>query len=247
MPLKRSNDRKTTNLSNKAGTQSAIKNAFGLPAGVEYSCPGATSDCESVCYAGKLEKIFPGVRAVTTHNLAELQGKSVEQMSELLSDMIDEFVADCNKKSAYPAFRIHWDGDFFSVDYAKAWSIVIRKFAGVEFWAYTRSFIPSVNVVPELAGIPNLSLYLSVDSVNYSYAVSLVRRYPSVKIAALSDTMDNARTVIESVRGVDSKPGAKCPELIGAIPLISVNGGACFSCQLCPKGKADIRFASTGS
>ena len=60
MKLKRSNDRKVANLVTKNGKQAAIANTFGLPAGKEFSCPGATSVCESVCYAGKLEKIQKG-------------------------------------------------------------------------------------------------------------------------------------------------------------------------------------------
>ena len=66
--LKRSHDRKVANLVTKNGKQAAIANTFGLPAGKAYSCPGATSVCESVCYAGKLEKLFKGVRANLLHN-----------------------------------------------------------------------------------------------------------------------------------------------------------------------------------
>ena len=62
MKLKRSNDRKVANAVTKNGKQAAIANTFGLPAGKAYSCPGATTVCESICYAGKLEKIFPGVK-----------------------------------------------------------------------------------------------------------------------------------------------------------------------------------------
>ena len=64
MKLKRSNDRKVANLVTKNGKQAAIANTFGLPAGKNYSCPGATSICESVCYAGKLEKLFKGVKLI---------------------------------------------------------------------------------------------------------------------------------------------------------------------------------------
>jgi len=41
--LKRSNDRKVANLVTKNGKQAAIANTFGLPAGKDFSCPGATS------------------------------------------------------------------------------------------------------------------------------------------------------------------------------------------------------------
>ena len=66
--LKRSNDRKVANLVTKNGKQPAIANTFGLPAGKAYSCPGATSVCENVCYAGKLEKVYKGVKAVLLQN-----------------------------------------------------------------------------------------------------------------------------------------------------------------------------------
>jgi hypothetical protein len=68
MKLKRSNDRKVANAVSKNGKTATIANTFGLPAGKAYSCPGATSVCESVCYAGKLEKIYKGVRDNLLHN-----------------------------------------------------------------------------------------------------------------------------------------------------------------------------------
>jgi hypothetical protein len=158
--------------------------------------------------------------------------------------MIFAFRADCEKRNAEMLFRIHWDGDFFSRTYASAWAYVIRRNPDIRFWVYTRSFVPGANVIDILADIPNLSLYLSVDHENENWAPVIIAEYPNVRIAALSDTMTNAADVIESVRG-NSKPGAKCPELIGAIPLISVKGSACISCGLCPMAKADIRFASS--
>jgi len=244
MTLKRSNDRKTANLSNRAGKQPLIANAFGLPAGQAYSCPGATTVCESVCYAGKLEKVFPSMRALLEHNWQILSNADYGTMVSELNAMVREFIADCEKRGAEKAFRIHWDGDFFSREYASAWANVIRRNPDVTFWVYTRSFTNRLNVIDIIADIPNLSVYLSVDVANEEWADVIIAEYPTVMVASLSDTMDNAAKVIERVRG-NNKPGAKCPELIGAIPLIDIKGGACFTCQLCPKGKADIRFASS--
>ncbi len=68
MKLKRSNDRKVANAVSKNGKTPTIANTFGLPAGKDFSCPGATSICETVCYAGKLEKVYKGVKAVLLHN-----------------------------------------------------------------------------------------------------------------------------------------------------------------------------------
>ncbi len=125
LKLKRSNDRKVANLVTKNGKQAAIANTFGLPAGKAYSCPGATSVCESVCYAGKLEKVFPSVKVNLLHNWDLLKDADGETMVRLLNEMIADFKADCVKKNAPMLFRIHWDGDFFNDTYAYAWKIVI--------------------------------------------------------------------------------------------------------------------------
>lgn len=242
MTLRRSSDRKVANTpTNK------INNAFGLPAGQAYSCPGATTVCESVCYAGNvrgIEKRFPNVHKMMIHNWNVLSGASFMVMVREIHAMILDFSQECDRKNAEKAFRIHWDGDFFSREYASAWAYVIRAFPDVTFWAYTRSFTNRLNVVDILAGIDNLALYLSVDTDNAEWAPEIIAEYPEIKIAALSDTMANAALVITDIRQ-GNLPGAKCPELIGAIPLISEKGGACFACQLCPKGKADIRFSTT--
>jgi hypothetical protein len=177
------------------------------------------------------------------HNWELLNGADYRTQVALIAGMISEFRKDSAKRNAPLEFRIHWDGDFFSRQYASAWATVIRANSDINFWVYTRSFTNRLNVVDLLVGIPNLSVYLSVDHANEEWAREIIAEYPAIRIAALSDTMVNAGTVITDIRG-GNKPGAKCPELIGAIPLISTNGSACISCQLCPKGKADIRFAS---
>jgi hypothetical protein len=114
MPLIRSKDRKVTNAVSPNGKTATIANTFGLPAGKNYSCPGATSVCESVCYAGKLEKLFKGVKTNLLHNWELLKDADEPTMVNLLDNMIDEFRKDCEKKNAPLLFRIHWDGDFFN-------------------------------------------------------------------------------------------------------------------------------------
>jgi hypothetical protein len=236
--LKRSKDRKVTSKANKAGTQAVIANAFGLPAGI--SCPGKTSVCGNICYALKLEKIYSGVRGVLMHNWDLLSNTSLVKQTHLISDMIDEFRAESVKRDAPLVFRIHWDGDFFSESYAVAWATVIKANADIQFWAYTRSFVPALNVIPFLANIDNLSLYLSVDTDNEKYVRVIREEYPAVRIAYLSDTFGEGKEVMLTLT---DKPGAKCPELTGALPLITEKGGACVSCGLCVDGRADIRFA----
>jgi hypothetical protein len=236
MKLKRSNDRKVANAVSKNGKTPTIANTFGLPAGKNFSCPGATSICESVCYAGKLEKVYKGVKNTLLHNWELLKDANKETMVSLLSDMIAEFKADCDKRNAPKLFRIHWDGDFFSDEYAYAWKTVINNNTDVQFWVYTR--VPTAALI--LNGIENLSLYFSTDDENVNHAKNM--KTVGIKLAYLGKTFAVTETVMKELTG---KVGAKCPENNKQIPLISTNGSACVSCGLCVFNKADIRFSAS--
>ena len=235
--LKRSKDRKVTNAVSPNGKTPTIANTFGLPAGRNYSCPGATSVCESVCYAGKLEKVYKGVKAVLMHNWDLLKDADGPTMVRLLDEMIVDFKKDCDKKSADKLFRIHWDGDFFNDTYAYAWKTVIVNHPDVRFWVYTRVS----SAVAILTDIPNLSLYFSTDDENRDIAQSL-RGLHGTRLAYLGKTFAVTETVMKELTG---KVGAKCPENNKSIPLISNKGSACVSCSLCVFGKADIRFSAS--
>ena len=237
MKLKRSNDRKVANAVSPNGKTPTIANTFGLPAGKQYSCPGATSICESVCYAGKLEKVYKGVKAVLLHNWELLKNADTETMVNLINDMIVEFKADCDKKNAAKLFRIHWDGDFFNDTYTYAWKTVIENHKDVQFWVYTR--VSNAAVI--LKGIDNLSLYYSTDDENKDSAKEL-RVNHGTRLAYLGKTFAVTETIMKELTG---KVGAKCPENNKQIPLISTNGSACVSCGLCVFNKADIRFSAT--
>jgi hypothetical protein len=245
MSLRRSADRKVTNLASPNGKSAKIANSFGLPAGRSYSCPGATASCQRVCYAGKLEKLYKGVQQVLTDNLEQLTGVDVEGMVKLLAEMIDGFRADCNRAEGRGAtvprdFRIHWDGDFFSLPYAHAWADVIRTNSDIRFWVYTRSFDPaSLDVLPALAALDNLALYLSVDPDNLAAAKAARRRHPWVRWAYLAETFADGRADLAGL------PGKRypCPENGKRIPLISEKGSACIRCGVCPSGRGDVVFS----
>ena len=235
--LKRSHDRKVANAVSPNGKTALIANTFGLPAGKAYSCPGATSVCESVCYAGKLEKVYKGVRANLLHNWELLKDANSETMISLIDNMIKQFVKDCEKRNAKQLFRIHWDGDFFNDTYAYAWKTVINNHPDVQFWVYTR--VKSAALI--LKDISNLSLYYSTDDENKEIAHDL-KLNSGVRLAYLGKTFAVTESTMKELTG---KPGAKCPENNKSIPLISSNGSACVSCGLCVYGKADIRFSAS--
>jgi hypothetical protein len=235
--LLRSKDRKVTNAVSPNGKTPTIANTFGLPAGKSYSCPGATSVCESICYAGKLEKIFPSVKVNLLHNWELLKDADYETMVTLLKEMIVDFIKDCAKKDAPMLFRIHWDGDFFSDTYAYAWKQVIMDYRHVQFWVYTRVATAAVMLKDQ----PNLSLYYSTDSANKDEGISLKTDH-GISLAYLAKNFSIGQADMKELTG---KPGAKCPENKKAIPLISQKGSACVTCSLCIYEKSDIVFSAT--
>ena len=236
MKLKRSMDRKVTNAVSPNGKTPTIANTFGLPAGKAFSCPGATNTCESVCYAGKLERVYKGVRQVLIHNWELLNNANYDEMVRLLNEMIVEFKLDCDKRNAEKLFRIHWDGDFFNDTYTLAWKTVINKHEDVKFWVYTR-----VSTAAEmLKGISNLSLYFSTDKDNKEIAINL-NKNNGIKLAYLAETFAIGQADMKEMIG---RVGAKCPENKKAIPLIDKEGSACVKCSLCIDNKADIVFSA---
>ena len=235
--LIRSKDRKVTNAVSPNGKTATIANTFGLPAGKAYSCPSATSVCESVCYAGKLEKVFPSVKVNLLHNWELLRNADMDTMLLLIDEMIVDFVNDCEKKDAPKLFRIHWDGDFFNDTYAYAWKTVISNHPDVQFWVYTR--VKSAALI--LKGIENLSLYYSTDSENKDTGIDLKVNH-GVSLAYLAK---NFLIGQEDMKTLTGKVGAKCPENKKAIPLISQKGSACATCKLCIYEKSDIVFSAT--
>ena len=235
--LLRSKDRKVANAVTPNGKQASIANTFGLPAGKAYSCPGATTVCETVCYAGKLEKIFPGVKKNLLHNWELLRNADMDTMLILLDEMIVDFVADCDKKNAPKLFRIHWDGDFFNDTYTYAWKVIIENHPDIQFWVYTR--VKSAALI--LNGIDNLSLYYSTDSENKEIGVELKKDH-GIRLAYLAKNFAIGQADMKEMIG---KVGAKCPENKKAIPLISQQGSACVSCSLCVYSKSDIVFSAT--
>ena len=109
MALIRSKDRKVANQVNKSGTQASMANTFGLPSGKAYSCPGATSVCETICYAGKLEKVFKGVRENLLKNWEQLKDADVLEMTVLIGEMITDFVAECEKSRSFCFLAVEQD------------------------------------------------------------------------------------------------------------------------------------------
>jgi hypothetical protein len=233
--LKRSKDRKVTNAVSPNGKTPTIANTFGLPSGKAYSCPGATSVCEKICYAGNLERIYKGVKDILVDNWNQLKDAKYPKMVMLLDEMIIDFKKDCDKRNADKLFRIHWDGDFFSVQYAIAWATVIKKHSDVQFWVYTRSDF----AVPVLQNIPNLALYFSADDANFELA-SKLKQTTGVKLAYLAENFAAGK---ERMLEITVKSAVPCPENNKKLKLITDKGSACVTCGQCVYERNDILFS----
>jgi len=171
------------------------------------------------------------------HNWELLRNADNDTMVRLLDEMILEFIADCEKRNAEKLFRIHWDGDFFNDTYTNAWKTIITNYPEIQFWVYTR--VRSAALI--LNGIDNLSLYYSTDSENKAIGVELKNTH-SIRLAYLAKNFAIGQA---DMKELFNKSGAKCPENLKAIPLISQKGSACVSCGLCVYSKADIVFSAT--
>lgn len=237
MPLIRSKDRKVTNAVSPNGKSPTIANTFGLPSGKAFSCPGATSVCEKVCYAGKLEKVYKGVKDVLLNNWDLLRNADQLEMEALLYQMIDEFDKDCNKRNAEKLFRIHWDGDFFNETYTHAWKNVIKAWPSIQFWVYTRSDF----AIPILTDVDNLSLYFSTDDDNWQLASEL-KKTNGVKLAYLANNFAMGK---ERMLSITPKSAIPCPENAKKLPLISDKGSACVTCGQCVFARNDILFSAS--
>ncbi|HSX44197.1 MAG TPA: hypothetical protein VLE69_02785 [Candidatus Saccharimonadales bacterium] len=224
-------------------------NSFGLPA-IE-TCPGMTDECKKDCYAIDSE------RRTATHekmqeNLDILEeAKTVDGMYNKLRTMVAGY-RTAAERLGIPEdkrnFRVHWDGDFYSEDYAEAWRKVIEE-SPEKYWIYTRSFTPEVNVVPILAGLENLDLFMSVDCQNVDRAAEVLTDKPKVRVAYLVDYAEDAEPLMEKL-GRTRDEGFHiviCPENIIVESgkrqgqrrqvLIDEKGGACAQCKVCFNGR----------
>lgn len=233
--LRRSNDRKVTNhvMGSPDKPRVGIANAFGLPSGVKFSCPSQTEFCGKICYAGTLERLRPAVSALLMHNWNMLRDADRPTMIRLLTAMIGEFVADCTKRNAAPAFRIHWDGDMFSAEYTAAWATVVRAFPTVQFWVYTR--VATAALFLHAQRLDNLSLYFSADPDNETVAHAVAAK--GVRIAYVGKTFADGKQAFPNA--------TPCPENNGKLPLIDARGSACIRCGLCVNGRRNVLFSSS--
>lgn len=167
------------------------------------------------CYMDKLVKAWPSVGRSLVSNTALLAGKSQIELEQILLATVDEFIKINSGANLY--FRLHYSGDFFSEEYAKAWASVVKQRSNVRFWVYTREF----DLVHLFVELSNITVFLSVDPVNYLKGLEVYEKYKLTNHIAMAYL---GNTKPEGHRWVT------CPaSTIKNSPEI----GACGKCRLC--------------
>ena len=230
MPLLPTCDRKTR-------AYASQKNTFGLLPGIPKrggTCPGATlakNGCANIpkgkkcmlCYVDPLMRAYPKIKDTLAHNTRILKKASFEKKVKLLLKEFDRFYsAELKRKNPWLNYRIHWSGDIYSENYAKALITAISQRPNLHFWIYTRSFW----ALPILAKAYNLTVYLSLDPVNYKEGIAKFNawkktktytKYKNVQIAYMSKEKPTFLKLVD------------CPVDSNKLAL----EGGCANCNLC--------------
>lgn len=229
-PLKLTDNRKTSFKPNHMNT-------FGLMYGRPEdggTCPGSTQGtggCLEIktgrklntCYMAKITTIYPNVRRALEANGDLLKDKTQEEMEEVLAATVEAFIKKNKGEKLF--FRLHYSGDFETEDYVKAWANVMKKYSQVRFWAYTRSYW----FAKHFRDIPNLTLFLSADPVNYRLLKAVYEKHSDQKnfgIAWMGNTPPTEQRWVT------------CPEITGKVKNTK-EGGACSKCRLCVNNYKD--------
>jgi hypothetical protein len=167
---------------------------------------------------------YPNVKSSLQHNTDTLIDSNYDKKVTLFLEEFLRFYTTDKKRARVNQYlyRIHWSGDIPDLEYAEALKAAITQMPQVGFWGYTRSMFS----VPVLAGIPNLTWYISADDNNSETALDTYdryRHYPNIELAYLAKN----KPVLAQTRLI------ACPVDTGKKKLEN----ACQNCMLCMAGK----------
>jgi len=179
------------------------------------TCPGATEECQAICYAA---------RPVTEDGIVFQMWDRNSQTEE-----VPPIPDDCT------LLRIHVSGDFTSNQYIRSWIRRLEERPDVTAWAYTRSWrVPELRAMLELLrALPNFTLFASMDRSTQEVPPS------GWRVAWLAgDERGEAKALsTENFITITGAPSYACPEESG-------RRQNCVACAYCFKGdRGDVRFS----
>lgn len=206
------NNDKSLKLSHPSKISTKRKTAFSLPAGPEFSCPGATDACTD-CYAKKGRHVFKTVHGAFAKNWKTVKAYEANNNVYGLAHYLANSIPDSRK-----IFRIHESGDFHSQFMVDVWTEVVRMRRDILFWAYTRSFHLDYS---KLVRQPNFKLWASCDEYNIEKAKKFAKRYKNSRVRLAYGPWNHDKQIPNN--------SFVCPVTNGKLNV----SGACEKCMLC--------------
>lgn len=140
-----------------------------------------TTKCKKYCYVNRHHFNYKNVINKYTSNYKQSQLDTFTE--RIITELKLQQFAGINR------FRIHVSGDFYNQEYVNNWYKIIRKFPGISFTAYTRSYQLDFRYKPK-----NLHLFYSIDDSTKFYNPTIKRRAYVVKRDQYTPCQDNSYT-----------------------------------------------------
>ena len=243
--------------------------AFSLPR--KRTCVGATELCKKHCYGNGIRYQSDAQKSKRERNLRTCEFLLEAGGPELLAENLAMLVEQARPRDWIAAkingvptripwtLRVHDVGDFWDVEYVRAWHFVVRKYSQCSFWFYTRSFV-DVEIfqeLTELASLKNCQGWLSIDSDNYNQGIiakcqssqdvwklALLQSkelsadvIPALNEVALTGTVVNFpyHRSGRHIEPLQDKVITNCPAILGALKLVSRSDALrpCQQCRFC--------------
>mgnify|MGYP003152537166 CR=1 FL=1 len=125
---------------------------FSLPP-VE-SCPDC-EDCKLTCYAVRYYNQYKQSKKCYNDNF-KLCLNDLKTFKKLVLNQL--------KNNNIHNVRIHASGDFYNMEYLKAWIDIVKKCKNIKFFAYSKAF---TNIPNLPANLNIINSFVTIDNVNY--------------------------------------------------------------------------------
>lgn len=181
---------------------------FSLPA--VMTCPGATGQCLHYCYARRDER-FTTTRASRLSNFIMAMR---EDFSACMIAAIKAEIYDSNGKlkKKYQGrkiiVRVHESGDFYNLEYMRAWFTVAAALPRITFFAYTKSYSildKCIDSKPD-----NFTIRASIWNDTEKNDLYIINKYNLPFYTALNDINGYQRKNICNCNGGCGGCGCKC-------------------------------------